>query len=200
MAGVNKAILVGNLGGDPEVRFTPGGQAVANFNIATGESWTNKEGNREERTEWHRIVVWGKLAELCGEFLAKGRKVYVEGRLQTRSYDKDGVTRYVTEIKAQDIQFLDGGGEGRAAPANAEAGAPPQQQQRSAPPEGRAPNNSMGGGRPQSSGAPQQRSAPPARSGGGAPANRGGGRSQEPPPDFGSPNYASDGDDDDIPF
>ena len=204
MAGsVNKVVLIGNLGGDPEVRFTPGGQAVANFNIATSESWTNKEGNREERTEWHRIVVWGKLAELCGEFLAKGRKVYVEGRLQTRSYDKDGVTRYVTEIKAQDIQFLDGGGgearssgEGRAASTNNEAStAAPQ---RSAPPEGRAPSNNMGGGRPQSGGAPpQQRPAPP-RSG--APANRGGGRSQEPPPDFGSPNYASDGDDDDIPF
>jgi single-strand DNA-binding protein len=199
MAGsVNKVVLIGNLGGDPEVRFTPGGQAVANFNIATSESWTNKEGNREERTEWHRIVVWGKLAELCGEFLAKGRKVYVEGRLQTRSYDKDGVTRYVTEIKAQDIQFLDGGGGGEARPQSAEqsGGAP---QQRSAPPEGRAPSSNTSGGRPQSGGAPQQRSAPP-RSGG-APANRGGGgRSQEPPPDFGSPNYASDGDDDDIPF
>jgi single-strand DNA-binding protein len=193
MAGsVNKVVLIGNLGGDPDVRFTPGGQAVANFNIATSESWTNKDGNREERTEWHRIVVWGKLAELCGEFLAKGRKVYVEGRLQTRSYEKDAVTRYVTEIKAQDIQFLDGG-EGRAEGGTSQSsGSAPQ---RSAPPEGRAPSNSnAGGGR---SPAPQ-RTAAPSR---GAPSNnnRGGGRSSEPP-DFGAPNYASDGDDDDIPF
>lgn len=113
MAGsVNKVILVGNLGADPEVRFTPGGQAVANFNVATSESWTNKDGSKEERTEWHRIVVWGKLAELCGEYLTKGRSAYIEGRLQTRSYEKDGATRYVTEVKATEIQFLGGKPEG----------------------------------------------------------------------------------------
>lgn len=191
MAGsVNKVILVGNLGGDPEVRYTPGGQAVANFNIATSESWTNKDGNREERTEWHRIVAWGKLAELCGEFLAKGRKVYVEGRLQTRSYEKDGVTRYVTEIKAQDIQFLDGGAEGSARPSGGggrEGSAP---EGRAAPEPRSAPPSSGGRQSPQ-----PQRSAPQRSQGGGGR----GGRS-EPPPDFGGPDYASGGDDDDIPF
>src|SRR5437899_2901315 len=83
-SGVNKVILVGNLGKDPEVRYTPGGQAVANFNIATNENWTDKAGQKQERTEWHRIVVWGKQAELCGEYLTKGRQVYLEGRLQFR--------------------------------------------------------------------------------------------------------------------
>jgi single-strand DNA-binding protein len=108
MAGINKVIIVGNLGGDPEVRYTPSGSAVANFNVATSESWKDKNtGEKKERTEWHRIVVWGKLGELCGEYLSKGRQVYVEGRLQTRSYDdKDGVKRYMTEIIATDVQFL----------------------------------------------------------------------------------------------
>ncbi len=93
--GVNKVILVGNLGADPEVRFTPGGQAVANFRIATGESWTDKNGQKQDRTEWHRIVVWGKLAELCGEYLAKGRQCFVEGRLQTREWtDKENRKNY----------------------------------------------------------------------------------------------------------
>lgn len=112
--GVNKAILIGNLGADPEVRFTPGGQAVANFRIATSESWTDKNGQKQERTEWHRIVVWGKLAELCGEYLAKGRQCYVEGRLQTREWtDKEGKKNYTTEVVANQVVFLggrDGGG------------------------------------------------------------------------------------------
>lgn len=112
--GVNKVILIGNLGADPEVRFTPGGQAVANFRIATNESWTDKQGQRQERTEWHRIVVWGKLAELCGEYLKKGRQAYVEGRLQTREWtDKEGKKNYTTEIVANTVQFLGGGGGGR---------------------------------------------------------------------------------------
>lgn len=112
--GVNKVILIGNLGKDPEVRFTPSGAAVANFNIATNESWTDKSGQKQERTEWHRIVVWGKLAELCGEYLKKGRQCYVEGRLQTRDWtDKEGKKNYTTEIVAQTVQFL-GGGPGRA--------------------------------------------------------------------------------------
>lgn len=108
MAGINKVIIIGNLGGDPEVRYTPNGSAVANFNVATSESWKDKNtGEKKERTEWHRIVVWGKLGELCGEYLSKGRQVYLEGRLQTRSYeDKDGVKRYMTEIIATDVQFL----------------------------------------------------------------------------------------------
>jgi single-strand DNA-binding protein len=112
MASVNKVILIGNLGSDPEVKYTPSGTAVANFNIATNESWLNKDGKKEERTEWHKIVVWSKLAELCGEYLAKGRPVYLEGRLQTRDWnDKDGNKRYTTEIVAQTIQFLGGSGE-----------------------------------------------------------------------------------------
>lgn len=107
--GVNKAILVGHLGADPEVRFTPSGQAVANFRMATSETWTDKNGQRQERTEWHRIVVWGKQAELCGEYLKKGRQCYVEGRLQTREWtDKEGKKNYTTEVVAQNVVFLGG--------------------------------------------------------------------------------------------
>ncbi|HLL01923.1 MAG TPA: single-stranded DNA-binding protein [Myxococcaceae bacterium] len=107
--GVNKVILIGNLGKDPEVRFTPGGQAVANFSIATSDSWTDKNGQKQERTEWHRIVVWGKLAELCGEYLKKGRQCYVEGRLQTREWtDKENRKNYTTEVVANAVTFLGG--------------------------------------------------------------------------------------------
>jgi single-strand DNA-binding protein len=110
--GVNKVILIGNLGADPEVRFTPGGQAVANFRIATSDTWTDKNGQKQERTEWHRIVVWGKLAELCGEYLKKGRQCFVEGRLQTREWtDKEGRKNYTTEVVANGVTFL-GGREG----------------------------------------------------------------------------------------
>lgn len=114
---VNKAILVGHLGKDPEVRFTNTGSAVANFSIATSEVWNDREGKRQERTEWHNIVVWGKQAELCGQYLAKGRQVYVEGGIRTRSYDDKttGAKRYVTEIVAQRVQFLGGGGGTRLA-------------------------------------------------------------------------------------
>lgn len=116
MASVNKVILLGNLGTDPEIRFTQGGAAVGNFSLATNEKWKNKNGQDEERTEWHRVVVWGKLAELCKEYLAKGRSVYVEGSLQTRKWeDKQGQTRYTTEVKAQTIQFLGAGGKDRSA-------------------------------------------------------------------------------------
>lgn len=109
MAGVNKAILIGNLGRDPELRYTQNGQAVANFTLATTEKWTNKGGDREERTEWHRIVAWGRTAELCAQYLAKGRTVYIEGRLQTREWeDKEGQKRRTTEINAQTVQFLGG--------------------------------------------------------------------------------------------
>ncbi|TSA13696.1 MAG: single-stranded DNA-binding protein [Deltaproteobacteria bacterium] len=107
MAGVNKVILVGNLGADPEVRYTPGGLAVTNFRLATTENRTNKEGQREQRTEWHRIVAYGRLAEICGEYLAKGKQIYIEGRLQTRSWDdKDGNKRWATEIIAGNMQML----------------------------------------------------------------------------------------------
>ena len=107
MPGINKAILIGNLGRDPEMRYTADGLAVANFTIATSEAWKDKNtGEKKERTEWHRIVAFGKIGEICGEYLSKGRQVYVEGRLQTRSWEKDGVTRYTTEIVASDVQFL----------------------------------------------------------------------------------------------
>jgi len=107
MAGVNKAILVGNLGRDPELRQTPSGQNVCNFTLATTESWTDRNGELVERTEWHRIVAWGKTGELCAQYLSKGRTVYVEGRIQTREWeDKDGNKRYTTEINAQNVNFI----------------------------------------------------------------------------------------------
>ncbi|MBI3782576.1 MAG: single-stranded DNA-binding protein [Deltaproteobacteria bacterium] len=115
---VNKVILVGNLGKDPEVRFTPNGQAIAKFPVATTEKWRDQQGQMQERTEWHNVVVWGKQAETCGQYLAKGRQVFVEGRIQTRNYDdKDGNKRYITEIVAQNVRFLggSGGGAGRGA-------------------------------------------------------------------------------------
>jgi len=117
MAGVNKAILVGNLGRDPELRQTPNGQSVVNFTLATSETWTDKSGERVERTEWHRIVAWGKTAEMCNQYLSKGRTVYIEGRIQTREWeDKDGNKRYTTEINANTVNFIgprtDGGGSG----------------------------------------------------------------------------------------
>jgi single-strand DNA-binding protein len=113
MASVNKVILVGNLGRDPEVRFMPNGEAVCNFSIATTENWKDKSGVKQEKTEWHNIVMYRKLAEIAGEYLKKGRPVYIEGRLQTRKWEKDGVTRYTTEIIGDNMQMLgskDGGG------------------------------------------------------------------------------------------
>jgi single-strand DNA-binding protein len=112
MPAVNKVILVGHLGGDPEVRHTGGdaGQTVCNFTLATNEQWTNRKGDKTERTEWHRLVAWGRLAEICGEYLGKGRLVYIEGRLQTREWtDRDNVKRYTTEVVAQAMQMLDRG-------------------------------------------------------------------------------------------
>ena len=111
MSSVNKVILVGFLGADPEVRYTNGGTAVCSIRIATTETWTDKDGNKQERTEWHQISVWGKQAEHCGQYLSKGRQVYVEGRLQSREYDdKEGVKRKVWEIQADRVNFLGGGG------------------------------------------------------------------------------------------
>lgn len=120
---VNKAILIGNLGKDPEVRFTSTGRAVARFPIATSEVWTDAEGNRQERTEWHNIIVWGKQGETCGQYLAKGRQVFVEGSIRTRNYDdKSGNKRYVTEIIAQRVRFLGGGGGTRVASEDSGSG------------------------------------------------------------------------------
>ena len=119
--GVNKVILIGNLGADPEVKYTPSGSAVVNVNLATNDSWTDRNGEKQERTEWHRLVFWSKLAEIAGQYLHKGSKVYVEGRLQTRQYDKDGQKHYTTEIVVNDMQMLDGRGdvtEGGAGPAS----------------------------------------------------------------------------------
>ena len=108
MSGVNKVIIVGRLGADPELKYTSTGTAVARFNVATSEQWTDKNsGEKQERTEWHRVVVWAKLAELCGQYLKKGRQIYIEGQLQTRSWDdKEGKKRYTTEVRAQTVQFL----------------------------------------------------------------------------------------------
>ena len=127
MAGVNKAILVGNLGRDPELRTTPNGQSVVNFTLATSETWTDKSGERVERTEWHRIVVWGRTAEMCNQYLSKGRTVYVEGRIQTREWeDKDGNKRYTTEINANTVNFIgprgSGGGDSGGSPTGGSAG------------------------------------------------------------------------------
>ena len=116
MASVNKVILIGNLGRDPETRYTTGGDAVTNLNIATSETWKDKAGEKQEKTEWHRVVLFGRQAEIAGEYLKKGRSVYIEGRLQTKKYtDKDGVEKYSTEIVGDRMQLLgskDGGSGG----------------------------------------------------------------------------------------
>jgi single-strand DNA-binding protein len=115
MGSVNKVILVGNLGRDAELRYTPGGAAVATLNMATTEVWNDKAGQRQEKTEWHRVVLWGKSAESLSEYLVKGKQIYVEGRLQTRQWDdKDGNKRYTTEIRGDRIVLLSGGGGGAA--------------------------------------------------------------------------------------
>ena len=112
---VNKVILVGNLGADPDVRFTASGTQVAHFNLATSESWQDKNGERQERTEWHRIVLWRRLAEIAAQYIKKGNKVYIEGKLQTRSWDdSNGQKRYTTEIVAQTLEMLDGANGGPA--------------------------------------------------------------------------------------
>lgn len=117
MPGINKVIIVGNLGQDPEIRYMQDGTAVTNFTVATSEVWKDKQtGEKREKTEWHRIVAWRRLGEICGQYLSKGRQVYVEGKLQTRSWEKDGVTRYTTEIVATDVQFLGNRSEGGGAP------------------------------------------------------------------------------------
>jgi single-strand DNA-binding protein len=124
MSGVNKVILLGNLGANPEMRFTQGGQAVANLRLATTERWTDKNGQKQEATEWHRVVVWGKQAEIVGQYLTKGRQIFLEGSIRTRQWqDKEGQKRYSTEIVARNIQMLGGRSEGR--PDEAGATVPP---------------------------------------------------------------------------
>lgn len=137
MAGsLNKVILIARLGRDPEMRYTPAGQPVATFSVATDESYTGKDGQKVQKTEWHRIVVWGKQAEFCGNYLSKGRLVYIEGKLETRRWtDKDGVEKYTTEVKAERVLGLD------SAQGQAGAGAPAAQGQEYG---GREEYNSMG--------------------------------------------------------
>ncbi len=132
---VNKVILVGNLGKDPELRYTPSGTAVCTFSLATTDRFKNKQGEQQERTEWHNIVVWAGLAEICGKYLNKGKQVYIEGRIQNRSYDdRDGNKRYITEIVANEMQMLSragdqggGGGARQSTPAEDYSQAPPEQ-------------------------------------------------------------------------
>jgi len=174
--GINKVILIGNLGRDPETRYTQGGSAVTNLRLATSESWRDKQtGEQQERTEWHTVVCFARLAEIAGEYLRKGSKVYIEGRLQTRKWqDQSGQDRYSTEIVANDMQMLDsrgGGGGGADMPmeADREAGV-----------------GASGGGAP--------RSAAPARG------PSGGGRAPRPQPQRPPVDDAADDLDDDIPF
>jgi single-strand DNA-binding protein len=130
MGSVNKVILVGNLGRDAELRYTPGGAPVATLNLATTEVWNDKAGQRQEKTEWHRVILWGKSAESLSEYLVKGKQIYVEGKLQTRQWDdKDGNKRYTTEVRSDRIVLLSGGGgggmgAGRSQARTAGAGAP----------------------------------------------------------------------------
>ena len=162
---VNKVILVGNLGKDPELRYTPSGAAVANFSIATSENFKDREGNRQTKTEWHNIVVWRQLAEICGKYLHKGKQVYIEGKLQTRKWqDRDGNDRYTTEIVADQMQMLgragdDSQGGGQYDNAGGYGGG----QQRQAQPQQAQPAQGGGQGQNQNYAAPQpaqQRPAP----------------------------------------
>ena len=161
--GINKVILVGNLGSDPELRYTGSGTAVCNFSLATSESYKDRDGNQVENTEWHNVVAWSRLAEICGEYLKKGRQVYIEGQLQTRQWeDKDGNTKYTTEIKAREMQMLggrDGGGDGGGGSddfGNMDQSAPARPQRQSS---GGGGGGGYGGG--------NQRQSAPAQSGGG---------------------------------
>ena len=134
MSGVNKVILIGNLGNDPELRHTPSGVAVSNLRIATNEFFTNRDGQKEQRTEWHRVVAFGRLAEICNQYLKKGRQVYIEGRLRTREWeDQKGEKRYTTEITATNMVMLGSRGEGTYAGAGAGDEAQPETQPEAQP-------------------------------------------------------------------
>ncbi|MGN8158325.1 single-stranded DNA-binding protein [Salinisphaera sp. SWV1] len=177
--GVNKAIIIGNLGADPETRYTAGGTAVTNVNVATSESWRDKSsGEMQERTEWHRVVFFARLAEVAGEYLRKGSKVYVEGRIQTRKWqNKDGVDQYTTEIVANEMQMLDSRGAGQGGSAPFGGGGQ------------RSQGGSQGSGQNYGGG-----------QGGGQSSNQGGApQYQRPQPAGGDPGFDDDLDDD-IPF
>jgi single-strand DNA-binding protein len=189
MAGLNKVILIGRLGQDPVLRYTPSGNAVANFSIATSENWNDKEGQRQERTEWHRLVVWGKVAELCGQYLAKGREVCVEGKLQTREWsDRDSNKRTTTEVVATQVTFLgsrndNGGGGGNAGGNN--------NRPRGMTSGDMAGGSSQGGGQGGGSGG--------SGGGGGGSSNTGGGNAGGGQGDA-SFDYGPPPNDDDVPF
>jgi single-strand DNA-binding protein len=126
MAGFNRVILIGNLGSDPEMRYTAGGTAVCKFSIATSRKFTGKDGQKQEKTEWHRIVAWAKLAEICGQYLGKGKQVMIEGRIEYGSYEKDGVKHYTTDIVAENMTMLGTpGGRGQDREPEPPFGAPP---------------------------------------------------------------------------
>lgn len=202
--GINKVILIGNLGQDPEVRFTPSGTAVANLSLATSDTWMDRQsGQRQERTEWHRIVLFNKTAEIAQQYLKKGSKVYIEGRLQTRKWqDQNGQDRYSTEVVANDMQMLDSRGgdfQGGGAPQQGGYAQQPAQQQNYAQnshaQNSHAPSHPQN--HPQNHAQPQQGGYPPAR---------GGQASQQPAPSQQNNNYGApdpgnfDDFDDEIPF
>lgn len=199
MAGVNKAIILGHLGRDPELRYLQSGQPVCKLNIATSRRYTNKANESVEETEWHRVSVWGKQAEHCNNYLTKGRQVYVEGRLRTSSYDKDGQKHYTTEIVADTVQFIGGRGEGAEGGGGGregggrEGGGGGYGGGR----EGGANRGNYGGGAGGGAGRPAAAARPAARGGGGGGYDEGapGGG---PEPDF--ENFGGNPGDDDIPF
>ncbi|WP_447554912.1 single-stranded DNA-binding protein [Vreelandella sp. EE22] len=205
--GINKVILIGNLGQDPEVRFTPSGTAVANLNLATSDTWTDRQsGQRQERTEWHRIVLFNKTAEIAQQYLKKGSKVYIEGRLQTRKWqDQNGQDRYSTEIVANDMQMLDG----RAGDFQG-GGAPQQNYQNNASQNGAPQNNAPQNAPAQNAGyqnnpPPQNNQAPGNQYGNGQnnPPNRGGqgAPNNDQNSRYGAPDPGNFDDfDDEIPF
>ncbi|MDZ7854138.1 MAG: single-stranded DNA-binding protein [Halomonas sp.] len=188
--GINKVILIGNLGQDPEVRFTPSGTAVANLNLATTDTWMDKQsGQRQERTEWHRIVLFNKTAEIAQQYLKKGSKVYIEGRLQTRKWqDQNGQDKYSTEIVANDMQMLDSrGGDGGGQYAGQQGGQYGGQHQQGDQQQGGYGNAPQQGGQPQR---PAPQPAPPQQGGG-----------QQQGGNYGAPDPGSFDDfDDEIPF
>ena len=200
--GINKVIIVGNLGADPETRYTGSGTAITSLRLATSEAWTDKQsGEKQERTEWHRVKLFGKLAEIAGEYLKKGRQVYIEGSLRTDKYtDKDGVERYSTDIIANEMQMLggQGGGEGGGGFGGGQGGGARQQQPRSSG--GGQGGGNWGGGA--GGGGGQQRGG--GNYGGGQ--QRGGGddygqpRGGNAPPQRSAPPVNEGFDDDDIPF
>jgi single-strand DNA-binding protein len=192
--GINKVILIGNLGQDPEVRYMPQGGAVANLSIATSESWKDKAtGEMKEQTEWHRVVIYQRLAEIAGEYLRKGSKVYIEGKLKTRKWqDQQGVERYTTEIVANELQMLDGRGEGQGGGmGGGQQGYQPRAPQQAAPQQV-APQQAAYQGAPQQNFQPQGNYQKPAQPQGGF--------QQQPPAQQRPPMEPPIDFDDDIPF